>query len=61
MENGPAAAAMLRQSLHQLSLHTRGELRSYRHDDEGPDDMPAHIRTALSCTARALPFRAGGC
>jgi thiamine phosphate synthase YjbQ (UPF0047 family) len=24
----------------------RGELRPYRHDDEGPDDMPAHIRTA---------------
>ncbi len=46
MENGPADAAMLRQSLHQLSLHTRGELRPYRHDDEGPDDMPAHIRTA---------------
>ena len=52
---------MLRQSLHQLSLHTRGELRSYRHDDEGPDDMPAHIRTALTCTTLALPFRAGGC
>jgi thiamine phosphate synthase YjbQ (UPF0047 family) len=61
MENGPADAAMLRQSLHQLSLHTRGELRSYRHDDEGPDDMPAHIRTALTCTTLALPFRAGGC
>jgi hypothetical protein len=25
MENWPAAAAMLRQSLRQLSLHTRGE------------------------------------
>lgn len=46
MENGPADAAMLRQSLHQLSLHTRGELRPYRHDDEGPGDMPAHIRRA---------------
>ncbi|MGB7564017.1 MAG: secondary thiamine-phosphate synthase enzyme YjbQ [Prochlorococcaceae cyanobacterium] len=128
MENGPADAAMLRQSLHQLSLHTRGEgftditaaldreigasglatglanlaclhtscsltinenadprvlldlaaylqalvpqegvrpisgrgeLRPYRHDDEGPDDMPAHIRTALTCTTLALPFRGG--
>lgn len=37
----------------------RGELRPYRHDDEGPDDMPAHIRTALTCTTLALPFRAG--
>ena len=128
MENGPADAAMLRQSLHQLNLHTRGEgftditaaldreigtsglatglsnlaclhtscsltinenadprvlldlaaylqalvpqegvrpisgrgdLRPYRHDDEGPDDMPAHIRTALTCTTLALPFRGG--
>ncbi len=24
-----------------------------------PDDMPAHIRTALTCTTLALPFRAG--
>jgi len=34
----------------------RGELRPYRHDDEGADDMPAHIRTALTCTTLALPF-----
>jgi secondary thiamine-phosphate synthase enzyme len=37
----------------------RGDLRPYRHDDEGADDMPAHIRTALTCTTLALPFRAG--
>jgi secondary thiamine-phosphate synthase enzyme len=37
----------------------RGELRPNRHDDEGPDDMPAHIRTALTCTTLALPFRDG--
>jgi secondary thiamine-phosphate synthase enzyme len=37
----------------------RGELRPYHHDDEGPDDMPAHIRTALTCTTLALPFRGG--
>jgi secondary thiamine-phosphate synthase enzyme len=128
MEKCPADAAMLRQSLHQLSLRTRGEgftditaaldreigssglgiglanltclhtscsltinenadprvlvdlsaylqalvpqegvrpisgrgeLRPYRHDDEGPDDMPAHIRTALTCTTLALPFQGG--
>ncbi|HEY2842646.1 MAG TPA: secondary thiamine-phosphate synthase enzyme YjbQ, partial [Bryobacteraceae bacterium] len=23
----------------------------YRHDTEGPDDMPAHIRTALTATS----------
>lgn len=26
----------------------------YRHDDEGPDDMPAHIRTALTAQTLSL-------
>ena len=36
-----------------------GERRPWVHDDEGPDDMPAHIRTALTCTSLSLPFRGG--
>ncbi|KEF43256.1 MAG: hypothetical protein ER33_00495 [Cyanobium sp. CACIAM 14] len=36
-----------------------GERRRWVHDDEGPDDMPAHIRTALTCTSLSLPFRSG--
>jgi secondary thiamine-phosphate synthase enzyme len=31
-----------------------GSLRPYVHDDEGADDMPAHIRTALTCTSLSL-------
>jgi len=31
----------------------------YRHDAEGPDDMPAHIRAALTQTHLAIPVRAG--
>jgi secondary thiamine-phosphate synthase enzyme len=31
----------------------------YRHQDEGPDDMPAHIRTALTRTDIAIPVDAG--
>ena len=31
----------------------------YRHVDEGPDDMPAHIRTALTQTQLAIPVRDG--
>jgi secondary thiamine-phosphate synthase enzyme len=27
----------------------------YRHDTEGPDDMPAHIRSALSATSLSIP------
>ncbi len=29
---------------------------AYRHDDEGPDDMPAHIRTALTQTQLSIPL-----
>jgi secondary thiamine-phosphate synthase enzyme len=31
----------------------------YRHDQEGPDDMPAHIRSALTQTQLSVPARAG--
>lgn len=37
----------------------RGELRAYVHDDEGPDDMPAHIRTALTCSSLSQSFEGG--
>ncbi len=28
----------------------------YRHTAEGPDDMPAHVRAALTATSLAIPF-----
>ena len=31
----------------------------YEHDDEGPDDMPAHIRSALSQTQLSVPVDGG--
>ncbi len=31
----------------------------YVHDAEGPDDMPAHIRTALTQTHLSVPVQAG--
>jgi secondary thiamine-phosphate synthase enzyme len=31
----------------------------YRHADEGPDDMPAHIRTALTQTQLSIPVAEG--
>ena len=36
-----------------------GDRRAYQHDDEGPDDMPAHIRTALTATSLQLSFDQG--
>ncbi len=32
---------------------------AYRHESEGPDDMPAHIRAALTQTQLAIPVDAG--
>ena len=31
----------------------------YRHDTEGPDDMPAHIKAALTATALSIPVIQG--
>jgi secondary thiamine-phosphate synthase enzyme len=31
----------------------------YTHNDEGPDDMPAHLRTALSQTQLSIPVESG--
>ena len=31
----------------------------YAHEDEGPDDMPAHLRTALTRTHLCIPVIAG--
>jgi len=31
----------------------------YRHRTEGPDDMPAHIRAALTQTSLSIPVRKG--
>jgi secondary thiamine-phosphate synthase enzyme len=28
----------------------------YRHTAEGPDDMPGHVRSALTATSLAIPF-----
>ncbi len=31
----------------------------YAHDDEGPDDMPAHLRAALTNVSLGIPVAAG--
>jgi secondary thiamine-phosphate synthase enzyme len=35
------------------------ESRAWEHDDEGPDDMPAHARAALTKTSETIPVSAG--
>ena len=35
------------------------ESRAWEHDDEGPDDMPAHARSALTKTSEVVPVSSG--
>lgn len=35
------------------------EHRAWRHDDEGPDDMPAHARSAITHTSEQVPVCSG--
>jgi secondary thiamine-phosphate synthase enzyme len=36
-----------------------GKGMNFRHTAEGPDDMPSHIRAALTATSIAIPVRHG--
>lgn len=35
------------------------ESRAWEHDDEGPDDMPAHARSAVTRTSEIIPVVGG--
>ncbi len=35
------------------------ESRRWRHDDEGPDDMPAHARSSITRTSEVVPITRG--
>lgn len=35
------------------------ETRDWEHDDEGPDDMPAHARSVISRTSESIPVTGG--
>jgi secondary thiamine-phosphate synthase enzyme len=35
------------------------ESHTWEHDDEGPDDMPAHVRSVLTRTSEVIPVRGG--
>ena len=54
------AARAARQDLERFFEHVAPEYPSlYTHNDEGPDDMPAHIRSALTQTQLSIPVQAG--
>jgi secondary thiamine-phosphate synthase enzyme len=33
--------------------------RAYEHDDEGPDDMPGHLKSAITRTSESIPITEG--
>src|SRR5882672_9552136 len=35
------------------------EAAHYEHDDEGPDDMPGHLRSAITRTSETIPVMGG--
>lgn len=53
-----ADPAVLRD-LQRFLAHLAPESTEYEHDAEGPDDMPSHIRAALTRTAETLPVSGG--
>ncbi len=56
MENAAPAA---RRDLEKFFDELVPEGAAYEHDDEGPDDMPAHIRMALTRSSENLPVSKG--
>ena len=53
------AAPAARRDLERYFERIAPEGSSYEHDDEGPDDMPAHLRSALTQTQLSIPVHAG--
>ncbi len=47
------------RDLQEFFAELAPEARAYQHRSEGPDDMPAHIRAALTQTHLAVPVMAG--
>jgi secondary thiamine-phosphate synthase enzyme len=52
----PTVLLDLTTALNRLAPENAG----WRHDTEGPDDMPAHIKTMLTATSLHIPLLQGG-
>jgi secondary thiamine-phosphate synthase enzyme len=53
------AAPAARRDLERYFATIAPESREYEHDDEGPDDMPAHLRAALTQVSLSIPLTGG--
>ena len=50
------AAPAAHRDLERYFAAIAPESADYEHDDEGPDDMPAHLRAALTDTQLTIPL-----
>ena len=53
------AAPAARRDLERYFARIAPESDRYEHDDEGPDDMPAHLRSALTTVQLSIPVIRG--
>jgi secondary thiamine-phosphate synthase enzyme len=53
------AAPAVQRDIQRYFAQAAPESTGYEHDDEGPDDMPAHIRTALTQVSLSIPVADG--
>lgn len=53
------AAPAARRDLERWLARIAPESREYEHDEEGPDDMPAHLRCALTASSLSIPLLDG--
>lgn len=53
------AAPAARHDLERFFDRIAPEGAGYEHDEEGPDDMPAHLRSALTQTQLSIPVTGG--
>ena len=53
------AAPAARLDLENYFERIAPEGADYEHDEEGPDDMPAHLRSALTSTHLSIPVEDG--
>jgi secondary thiamine-phosphate synthase enzyme len=49
----------VQKDLKDFFAHLAKNGMDYRHTEEGPDDMPSHIRSALTQTSLSIPVKAG--
>ena len=53
------AAPAARRDVERYFERIAPEGAAYEHHDEGPDDMPAHLRSALTATQLSIPVNDG--